>query len=260
MIDRRILVTGLAVVVFAGGWFLHGLVPPAHAPARVGPDLEPPAAGSGSAVTSTTRAQTFATIYKTATWGTNDGSAGTSGFGSMVRTTIVYRAFLERFIKDNEIHSVVDAGCGDWEFSKVIDWTGIDYKGYDIVDSVIEQDKRTFAKPNIQFFKADIIEADLPPADLLIVKDVLQHLPNADVQRFLVKQLPKYKHVLLTNGTGTGTLSSPNPDIHIGEYRGLDLSRAPFGVPGLKVLTYWEGGNMHQVYYVRGTGLTKSQP
>ena len=35
----------------------------------------------------------------------------------------------QQFLKDNAIRSVVDAGCGDWEFSQAIDWTGIDYKG-----------------------------------------------------------------------------------------------------------------------------------
>ena len=241
MIDRAIVVTGLTVAGFALGWFLYAATPGAQSP------LEP---SDGSLMTSATRAQAFNDIYRSATWGTNEGSGGTSGFGSMVRTTVVYRAFLEQFMKDNHIHSVVDAGCGDWEFSQVIDWSGIDYKGYDIVGSLVEQDTRKFGKPNIHFFTADIVEADLPPADLLITKDVLQHLPNADIEKFLTKQLPKYKHVLLTDGASEATLSSTNPNIEIGDYRPLDLSLPPFNIRGLKILTYWDGMYMHQVFYV----------
>jgi SAM-dependent methyltransferase len=247
-IDRRLLGAVLVVAGFGAGWFARMLVAPASKPAA-------PVETAGSAAPSPTtdqRTAAFDTIYKDATWGTNLGSAGTSGFGSMVHTTIVYRAFLETFMTDNNVHSVVDAGCGDWEFSQAIDWTGIDYKGYDIVGSVIDHDKQKYAKPNIQFFTGDVVETDLPPADLLIVKDVLQHLPNADVKKFLAKQVPKYKHVLLTNTTNKLTLTSPNPDIKVGEHRPLDLTRPPFDVHGFKMLTYWDGGNMHQVLYMSG--------
>jgi len=44
---------------------------------------------------------------------------------------------LQQFLKDNKIRSVVDAGCGDWGLSQALDWGGIDYKGYDIVEAVI---------------------------------------------------------------------------------------------------------------------------
>jgi SAM-dependent methyltransferase len=188
----------------------------------------------------------FDSIYKDAKWGANAEGAGNSGTGSTVAATLIYRTFLQQFLKENNIKSVVDAGCGDWEFSQAIDWTGIDYKGYDIVDAVVEADKKKYAKPNIQFFAANIVDTELPPADLLISKHVLQHLPTADVEKF-VKQMKKYKHVLFTNGVHPLFLTARNTDIKPGEYRELDLLRPPFNIPGIKVLTYWDGHHMHQV-------------
>jgi len=141
--------------------------PPAVTPA-------PAAADAPIASTEATRSA-FASIYSGATWGTNDKGIGNSGTGSTLRATALYRTFLQQFLKDNHIASVVDAGCGDWEFSKAIDWTGIDYKGFDIVDAVIAADKKLYTKPNVHFFGANIVEKDLPPADLLISKHVLQH-------------------------------------------------------------------------------------
>jgi len=76
---------------------------------------------------------------------------------------------------------------GDWEFSQALDWSGIDYKGFDVVESAIAK-ARKFAKPNIAFFVGNVVELDLPPADLLLCKHMLQHLPTRDVQTFL-KQL-----------------------------------------------------------------------
>jgi 2-polyprenyl-3-methyl-5-hydroxy-6-metoxy-1,4-benzoquinol methylase len=191
----------------------------------------------------------FSAIYENKTWGKNAEGKGTSGSGSALETTVVYRAFLQQFLKDNGIRSVVDAGCGDWEFSHAIDWTGIDYKGYDIVPAVIEHNKKKYETANVRFFAANIVEADLPPADLVISKHVLQHISNADVAGFL-KQLPKFKHALLTNGVDTRTQSAENTDIVAGEYRPLDLLRPPFSLSGTRVLSYYDGMHTHQVIHV----------
>lgn len=192
----------------------------------------------------------FTDIYGRGTWGKGDAGVGTSGTGSTLQATVVYRAFLQQLMKDHAIRSVVDAGCGDWEFSQAIDWTGIDYRGFDIVESVVVQNRQRHGRPNIQFFVGNIVEDDLPAADLLLSKDVLQHLTNQQVQAFLTRQLARYKHVLLTNGIDAQTLTAANTDIAIGGYRPLDLTRPPFSLSGLKVLTYWDGLHMHQVLYV----------
>jgi len=199
--------------------------------------------------TAKTRAA-FDEVYRSATWGANSDGVGTSGLGSTAKATLLYRTFLQQFLADRKITSVVDAGCGDWEFSQTIDWTGIDYKGYDIVESLVRSNTERFAKPNIKFIQGDIIETDLPAADLLISKHVLQHLPTSAVEKFL-RQIGKYKHVLLVNGVDRHTLSADNTDIEPGDYRTLDLTQPPFDVKGIKVLTYLDATKtMHQVLYI----------
>jgi SAM-dependent methyltransferase len=204
----------------------------------------PPAPAAAPAASSV-----FDDIYARSVWGINAEDAGTSGSGSTLEATAVYRAYLQGFLKENGIRSVVDAGCGDWEFSQAIDWSGIDYKGYDVVERVIAKDQAKYTKPNVHFFVADITTADLPEADLLLSKHVIQHLPNADVARFL-KQLPKYKHVLLTNGVDPRTMSGENRDIPMGGYRPLDPTKPPFDLPGRKTLMWWDGHHMHQVVHL----------
>lgn len=212
------------------------------ASASTAPSPPAPAPQSASAV--------FEHIYEAGVWGTNDAGEGTSGSGSTLESTAVYRAFLQAFMKEHDIHSVVDAGCGDWEFSSKIDWRGIDYKGFDIAHQVVEHDKKLYTKPNIHFFEADIVETDLPKADLLISKHVLQHLPNASVKKFLEKQLPKYKHVLIMSGVHHVTFAGENTDISPGGYRTLDLTAPPFNVVGLKTLNYFDGYHMHTLLHV----------
>lgn len=205
--------------------------------------------GATQPSTAASTEQVFSGIYEKATWGTNTDGKGNSGTGSTIDSTIVYTTYLQKFMKEHGIKSVVDAGCGDWEFSSAIDWTGIHYKGYDIVPSVIANDTKKYGKPTIEFFVGNILDPSLPAADLLVSKDVLQHLPNADVKAFLA-QLPKYKHVLLTNGTDWRTLTAENTDIALGDYRPLDLTRPPFDVGGKKVLTYDDGKHTHQMLHV----------
>jgi SAM-dependent methyltransferase len=243
----RIAAVVLPLVVVGAGILIYREVtrsdpaPPPAAP-------EPAPVAAAPAQTSPT-AKAFEAIYRDATWGKNADDRGHSGTGSTLHSTVTYRAFLQQFLADHQIKSVVDAGCGDWEFSQSIDWTGIDYKGYDIVAEVIDGNRK-YVKPNIQFFVGNIVDDELPPADLLISKHVLQHFPDAMVKKFL-RQLPKYRHVLLINGVDAKTMSaSHQDDIEPGGYRALDVTRPPFDVDGTKVLTYWDGHHMHQVVHV----------
>ena len=83
--------------------------------------------------------EAFSNIYKNKIWGENNIGEGWSGSGSSLQQTIKYREFLQKFLADHQIKSVVDVGCGDWTFSRAIDWTGIDYKGFDVVEDVIKK-------------------------------------------------------------------------------------------------------------------------
>lgn len=54
----------------------------------------------------------FDVVYETNMWGFGSGS------GSLERVTGGYVAFLQEFFKSHNIKSIADAGCGDWQFSK----------------------------------------------------------------------------------------------------------------------------------------------
>ncbi len=191
----------------------------------------------------------FTYIYDNKLWGCNQEGKGTSGSGSLLETTQEYRMFLQNFLAEFQIHSVVDVGCGDWQFSRTINWDGVHYMGYDAVQSVIENNQRKFGKPNILFIHGDAACLDLPCADLLICKDVLQHLPYEDIFQILA-QCYKFKYCLITNDVDAITLSSPNHQIVKGGYHTLDLSRPPFNLKGTKVLTYPAGQDMKQVFFL----------
>jgi SAM-dependent methyltransferase len=172
---------------------------------------------------------TFNRIYAEGTWGKDVAGKGTSGTGSTLEITREYRAYVEDFIKTHSVKSVVDAGCGDWSFSSAMDWGDASYLGVDIASDVIAAVRNKHEKGKIKFQVGDITD-ELPAADLLISKDVLQHLSNELVHKFIRNNLRKgkYKWVILTNTRG-----SENRDVASGGYRAIDLAAPPFAVRGL---------------------------
>lgn len=173
--------------------------------------------------------QAFEAIYAQDAW--SDGS----GPGSRSVNTIEYRAFLERFIEANGVTSVTDLGCGDWQFSQQIDWSAVTYTGFDVVESVVMTNRARHARRNIAFKLFNSID-DLPSGDLLLCKEVLQHLPTQTVLDYIEAIRGKYRFALLTNSTEPHELA--NTDIEPGGYRPLRLDRPPFNVPGAKIFTY----------------------
>lgn len=204
-------------------------------PVRIGVALIAALAVSYFAIDAVNRqsplADTFNRIYSDGTWGKDATGAGTSGSGSTLEITREYRAYVEDFIKTHHVTSVVDAGCGDWGFSRAMDWGDASYLGVDIASDVIDVLRTKHERGKIRFQVGDITE-DLPTADLLISKDVLQHLSNELVQKFIRNNLRtgKYKWVILTNDR---TGPRQNLDIRPGGHRPIDLAAPPFDVKGL---------------------------
>lgn len=202
--------------------------------------------------------QVFTKMYQGGAWEPNKANQPNPYPGSTMPNTVKYREFLQTFMKNHNIRSVVDVGCGDWEFSQHVDWNGIQYIGYDVVKSIVDADTEHFGTDSIKFIHSDGIATDLPEADLLVCKDVLQHLTNEQICQF-IKQFPKFSYCLITNDVDPSTLTSVNSDTPIGGYRSVDLSQPPFSVSGEKVLAYEASGNTKQTFLCQKTSL-KDQP
>jgi hypothetical protein len=102
-----------------------------------------------------------------------------------------------------------------------------------------------FTRPGIAFRQMNGVTDQLPDADLLIAKDVLQHWSNADVSNFLPK-LKSFRMALITNGFDPSRMNLVNHDIESGGWRPVDLSKAPFNLDGSYV--YWFNGD--EIKYV----------
>lgn len=172
----------------------------------------------------------FAKIYENEEW-------GGSGPGSHPYYTSGYRVFLERFIYLNQIRSMIDLGCGDWQFSKFLNLDFVQYAGFDVVPGLIERNRRLYGSPQKKFSLLPSDLTTLPNADLLVMKDVLQHLPNKMIYDYVRLVFPRYKFCLITNSYEKGE-NPRNLDIEMGSFRCIDLTADPFNVPGSYVYEY----------------------
>jgi SAM-dependent methyltransferase len=191
----------------------------------------------------------FDKIYENSYWGNG------SGGGSSPEATQPYKVFLEDFIRHSKIQSIVDLGCGDWQFSKFLDFGSATYVGTDASKNVIINNQQLFARSGVSFVDLPKDYNELPSADLLVCKDVLMHLNTKEVQDILAI-LPNYKYALITNdvpcvsifGEIFLTLRRPfspvvNREIKSGDYRTLDPTQHPFNLK-LKKVFEWKGSNL----------------
>jgi hypothetical protein len=186
--------------------------------------------------------EAFTKVYKTNGWGSPESIPGRknkkfySGGGTDPDNDKdnIYINTLQSYIDREDIKSVIEIGCGDWEVSSRIDWSSVNYTGYDVVEDLIEYNNNNYSKENVRFIcNSNIITENNITADLLIVKDVFQHLPPSYYVDF-IKSIPtNFKYNLITNDF------SNNSNIEFGGYTGNDFSKDPFNMK-YEIVIDWE--------------------
>jgi len=172
-------------------------------------------------------------VYKMKLWG-GDTSEFYSGDGSHQSEIInPYIDVISNFLSSFKEKLVIcDLGCGDFNVGKHFVALSEKYIAIDIVEDLIEYNKEKFKATNLEFKCLDIAKDNLPNADIVLLRQVLQHLSNAEVQS-VVNKLDTYKYVILTEHLPIDDFEA-NKDIISGQgirikkQSGLNLLEAPF--------------------------------
>lgn len=168
--------------------------------------------------------EVFTDIYARKVWGNG------SGGGSDPERAKPYCDFVSKYLTKDCPGIVLDIGCGDGRVARDIDWSGWEYIGIDAADGPTVVMGHPLRR---RWGYWDALTDGLPPADLVLCKEVLQHLSNEQVE-LLLQRTDHYPRRLFTSIIGEGT----NVDIQTGETRPVDLSLPPFNRPARNVLTY----------------------
>ncbi len=193
-------------------------------------------------------------VYEKKLWGEN-GDDFYSGEGSHLPEFVqpyidVVIGFLSSF--DPPLN-VVDLGCGDFNVGKELVKHAGKYIAVDIVPALIARNQASFQADNLTFRCLDLAKDPLPAGDCALLRQVLQHLSNAEVQQILSK-LTAFNYIILTEHLPQGTFV-PNKDIisgqgiRIKQQSGVDVTAPPFN---LKVQAKKE---LLSIPFVSGKGL-----
>ena len=176
--------------------------------------------------------ETFEKIYAERVWGAApDGAKFYSGDGSKPETTAAYEAFVVDVLRRYpHLASMVDIGCGDFQVSARILKAcprPISYVGCDIARTVIAENEARHGGRDIRFVVCNAIETDPPEGDIVCVRQVFQHLSNADIGAVLERLKRLYKAAIITEAQPIN-LVAPNLDIATGNETRLPLKSGVF--------------------------------
>lgn len=172
-------------------------------------------------------------VYEMKLWGSNQ-TAFYSGEGSHEPfITAPYINAVQKFLGSfkNPL-TVCDLGCGDFNVGKEFVSLSRKLIAVDIVPELIAHNQKKYQAENLEFQCLDIAKDSLPKGDCVLVRQVLQHLSNAEIKAILEK-LKQYTYVILTEHLPEGDFE-PNVDIISGQGTrlkkgsGVDVLKAPF--------------------------------
>jgi SAM-dependent methyltransferase len=175
----------------------------------------------------------FDTIYQTNRWGYK------SGPGSDPDHAKPWIDIVNSFLAKPDIQTIIDIGCGDWRLGQTYNLENKVYTGIDVSSTILDETK-VYATRDIRFVNADFEFFDTDPVDLILIKDVLQHLPTQKVINMINKITKHARYALICEDIDTAI----NNDIPEGDCRAIDLSKPPFSFDFEKLRGY----NRKQIY------------
>ena len=202
--------------------------------------------GGGSDV----RRRIFQDVYQRHLWGSDGNSKYFSGIGSRGEAAKLYVRKMAELLQSHAAElgrslTVVDLGCGDFEIGRALleRLPDLRYIGCDIVPELTAHNRSIYGGPNVRFEQLDIVTDPLPEGDVCLMRQVLQHLCNADISAFLDRAC--YRWAYVTEGHPAHRTGPANPDKRTGHEvrfdwrkgrgRGVELDRPPFNLASEEV-------------------------
>ena len=179
----------------------------------------------------------FNNIYQKRLWG--EGSKDYiffSGEGSHHQNlTQNYINHVISFIKKTNCLSILDLGCGDFSVGKSFAPHLEKYYAADVSNLVIDQNKNKYKDLNVEFIHLDASTDAIPKVDLIIVRQVLQHLSNKDINKVLNninQSKPKYlcitEHLPIEKSFSSNIDKPTDLGIRLSLGSGVRIEDAPF--------------------------------
>lgn len=181
----------------------------------------------------------FDEIYLNGCWGYDENGSGTSGRGSHSAELVdPYIEATKSLIKHAKARIFVDMGCGDFNVGSMIFPFASRYIATDVSKVVLAKNIEKYKDSRISFVHHSITETGLPCGDIGTIRQVLQHLDNKSIQKFVTNLIIEkpFPLLLVTEHVPVGEFfpNSEKPigsDTRVPQRSGVVLHLDPFNLP-----------------------------
>jgi SAM-dependent methyltransferase len=181
-----------------------------------------------------TTQEIFERIYRDKLWGGRKlfWKRFYSGSGSTNKNVV--GPYVRALTRPLSANVVVDIGCGDFSVGHKIAWLTKRYIACDIARPLIDELRRKNKYPHVEFRVLDAVNDELPSGDVVLVRQVLQHLSNENVAR-IAHKLTQYPTAIITEHLPAEDFV-PNLDMPDGHQNrafigsGIVLTEPPFNL------------------------------
>ena len=171
--------------------------------------------------------EVFSDYWKNNHW---QNAESKSGDGSTLLYTEHIRREIPLLLKRLQATSMLDAPCGDFNWFKQVELgQDIGYVGGDIVDGMIAELNQKYASDSRKFIVLDAISGKLPSVDIWMCRDLIFHLPTAEIFKLIDNFLSSEVKYLLITSHAAREISYE--DTFMGGFRLVNLLNAPFAFP-----------------------------
>jgi hypothetical protein len=188
--------------------------------------------------------ESFDYIYQHRIWGA-DGTRPLSGWGSYGEWAASFVRVAAEVIQERGVRTVTDIGCGDFNIGSQLCGSVEKYHASDISSEIIRWNLERFsALKNVVFQQINACVDPLPAADLLIIRQVLQHLTNAQIEAVLqnvektgFRLVLIAEHVSEPEKTGQPNQDLPSPGFftRLDFNSGVFIDQPPFSRPAQRL-------------------------
>ena len=185
-------------------------------------------------------AEVFEKIYEEKRWGNSDIENRKYSSGDGTRDKEVVGEYIDAvtvFLSKQEgLKSGLDLGCGDFSVGVAFCDLFKDYQAMDVAKNVIKENKTIYKSKKVRFSVLDLTSGQIPSTDVILVRQVLQHLSNDEIKKFIKNIEGKFRHLIVTESLSKSMFFWSNkdiitgPGIRIHEKSGVVLEDNPFNL------------------------------
>lgn len=185
-------------------------------------------------------AEVFEKIYEEKRWGNSDIENRKYSSGDGTRDKEVVGEYIDAvtvFLSKQEgLKTGLDLGCGDFSVGVAFCDLFKDYQAMDVAKNVIKENKTIYKSKKVRFSVLDLTSGQIPSTDVILVRQVLQHLSNDEIKKFIKNIEGKFRHLIVTESLSKSMFFRSNKDINTGpgirihEKSGVVLEDNPFNL------------------------------